>query len=136
MREICLINKGENIDKIKYRLSLTTIMNYEEYDMDNMKYFLIEDGSDDIVVVRNYNPFYLGNYNTSIEDLYLNGFTLVGNQEDGGIIYRLPSGIKYNVKPLETIEDIANKFNVTVDYIMEINNLNTNKLFVGQVLLI
>lgn len=41
---------------------------------------------------------------------------------------------KHVVKPTETIKDIALKFNVTEEYIKELNKIN--KIFIGQQLLI
>ena len=40
------------------------------------------------------------------------------------------------VAPLETLDDIAKRYNVTVDEIMKTNNLVTRKVFVGMQLLI
>ncbi len=40
------------------------------------------------------------------------------------------------VGPLETLYDIANKNHTTVEHIMRINNLSTDKVFVGMQLLL
>ena len=40
------------------------------------------------------------------------------------------------VGPLETLYDIASKNNTTVDHVMRINNLSTEKVFVGMQILL
>ena len=40
----------------------------------------------------------------------------------------------YNVKKGDTLYSIANTFNTTVDKIKKLNNLNTNTLYIGQIL--
>lgn len=40
----------------------------------------------------------------------------------------------YIVKPLDTLQSIANKFNKDIEYLVKINN--TNKVFIGQQLFI
>lgn len=43
---------------------------------------------------------------------------------------------KYVVRPLDTLEKIADRLGVTTNYIVNKNNLKTDKLFVGQILII
>ena len=65
------------------------------------------------------------------------GFEISGNPYAGKgetVILSKPKSIRYIVKPTDNLTDIANKFGVNVDDIVESNNLNTEKLFVGQVL--
>ena len=38
------------------------------------------------------------------------------------------------VKPMETLDDVANKYDVEVDTLMRLNNLNSKRLFIGQIL--
>lgn len=42
--------------------------------------------------------------------------------------------ITHHVKPAESIVDVAKKYNITIEKIMEDNNLNSSKLFIGQTL--
>lgn len=44
------------------------------------------------------------------------------------------SASEYVVKPLDTLEKISKKFNVEYSRLVQINNLSTTKLFIGQVL--
>lgn len=142
MKEICLINKGENINKALYTTSLNNVQQINDIKYINgHKYITTKEGNDDIMVVRNYNPYYIKKTKEriSILDEYANGFDVIGEHQAGEInivVLKKPSGIKYSVKPLETIIDIANKFGVEVDYIVESNKLNTTKLFVGQILIV
>lgn len=41
---------------------------------------------------------------------------------------------KHVVKPLETLETIAKKSNLSVEYIIKTNSLKTTNLFIGQIL--
>ena len=49
---------------------------------------------------------------------------------------RMPSVVVYFVKPGDTLWNIAKKFRSTVEYIMEVNNLNNEIIYPGQRLLI
>ena len=44
--------------------------------------------------------------------------------------------ITYFVRTGDTLNNIANKFNTTIDEIMRINNLNTTDVTIGQLLII
>ena len=50
------------------------------------------------------------------------------------IIISKPKSIRYIVKPLESLEEISNKFNIDKKIIMETNNLTSDRLFIGQIL--
>lgn len=53
-----------------------------------------------------------------------------------GDMFIVSSQEKYVVKPLDTLEKIASKYGVTTKYLMDKNNLKTNIVFVGQVLIV
>ena len=56
----------------------------------------------------------------------------------GDIIY-LPSDNQvrtYVIRTGDTLESIANRFNTTVENIMRINNLQTDDVTIGQILII
>ncbi len=44
------------------------------------------------------------------------------------------NGVEYVVKPLDTLQQIAKKFDVKKEDIIKINNLKSEKLFIGQIL--
>ena len=85
-------------------------------------------------------------YNTTVEELKrINGLTT--NILSIGQVLKLPSnesaespsvdeGISYTVKKGDSLYSIAKKYNVTIDEIKELNNLTSNLLSIGQVLLI
>lgn len=51
-----------------------------------------------------------------------------------GSDYKEPSWETYTVKSGDNLYNIARKYGVSVDYLMEINDLSTNSLSIGQVL--
>ena len=53
-----------------------------------------------------------------------------------GDVYIVHSSEKYIVKPLDTMDKIVANLGVNKEYIVQKNNLKTEKLFVGQILLI
>ena len=138
MREIYLLNNGDSIKKIEYELNMNNI----KLANDNVfghKYAILSDGLDDIILVKNYLPSYV--YKVKSEDNYLDilarGFKLDTNKTlntDDIIILKKPKSIRYIVSPLENLEDIAYKFGINKEDIKINNNLQTEKLFVGQIL--
>lgn len=142
MKEICIVNKGENSEKLIYSMSLNIKDKQEDYNKNfNFKYITLEQGSDDITIVRNYNPLHIRKIqeNETLLDIYANGFEINNSQDikEGDIVVlSRPEGLKYSVKPLETITDISKMFSISVEEIISKNNLETEKLFVGQILII
>ena len=141
MKEVCLVNQGENKNIINFSLGLDIKDNCnEEMILNNKKCLVLQEGSNDIVIIRNYNPYFIKKLINSetMLDVYAMGFEVIGNggSENNTIIIQKSRGVKYNVKPLETLDDIAKKFGVDKQYIVETNLIKTEKLFVGQILII
>lgn len=134
MREICLIQNGDNIKKLSYKFDLVGNYELEKKQFYNYKYIILKDGIEDIQIVRNYNPYILAK-NISQDILNSEGYCIVAKNKNNVVFYK-PTGIKYSVKPLELLSDIAEKFGISEEEIMSSNNLMTNKLFVGQILII
>ena len=70
-------------------------------------------------------------------DIMSRGYEIVGANgcEEGDILLiHKPKSIRYTVSPLDKLEDIAKKYGISKYDIMSSNNLNTDKLFVGQIL--
>lgn len=139
MREVYLMSKGESIEKIKKQYRLSDIDILHDIEILNSKCLELKHGSDDITIVRNYLPYieYIVKNEETVLDLMSRGFEVNVNcniSEGDLIILRRPRSIMHQVKPLETIDDIAKKYGVTVDYIMEVNYLTIEKLFIGQIL--
>ena len=128
---------SENINTIKYRLNLD-IKDTNVYSNQLFKYFVVEEGVPDITIVRNYNPYFIKQLeNDTILDIYAGGYNVIEEQSENNFrVIKKETGARYIVGPLERLEDIAQKFSVTKEYIMESNSLNTDKLFVGQILII
>ena len=132
MREICFVGKGENLKKISFRLGINSEIPLQKDLVYNNRYVILKEGTEDIQIVRNYNPYFIA-HNDCVNLLKDKGFTIVGVCSDK-VLYYQPSGVKYSVNPLETIEDISNRFGVSIEDIVFNNKLKTTKLFVGQVL--
>ena len=135
MKKICILNKGENIKKLEFSFN-NKFDNKTIYEGDLFfdRYVVIDNGSDDVVIVKNYNPFYIIKGDNLFEWNNLK-YSTVAEYENIAIIQK-PIGVKYVVKPLESLTDIANKMGVDEQFIIDTNKLKTNKLFVGQVLVI
>ena len=135
MNRICLINKGETIEKILY---LYNIDLSRDTNKDNLlgEYVILEgDLESDISIVENYQPYYIKDNTIENVNTFKNirykindcGNLIVANKE---------CGIKYSVKPMETIMDIARKFNIAKEEIVKRNKLSSDNLFIGQILVI
>ncbi len=138
MREVCLLNKGDSVDKVKYEYNLDVAIASSDKII-NQSYVALSNGAKDVIVVRNYHPFYVYKVKNgeNIFDIMSRGFDVgnVSQVEEGDIIIlSRPKSIRYIVKPLENIADLANRFGVTKQYLMEVNKLTTEKLFIGQIL--
>lgn len=138
MKEICFINNGENINKFKYL--------YNKYDLEvsNEKLFnnyftVVKDGDDDIIIVKNYSPIYLYNFNKndSVLDLMARGFNVLLDKEvceNELVVLTKQTNLKHIVKPLENLDKIANKYCIAKEEIIAMNNLKGENVFVGQIL--
>lgn len=136
MREIYFLRDGESKKNIN-------IMNDKNLVVPNDKlfgsrYVISNMGKDDITFVRNYFPLYEYTLKTDerVIDIMARGYSAIDNGEMCGesIILERPSANRYIVKPLDTIQSIAYRYNTSVDDIIDINHLKTQKLFVGQIL--
>lgn len=136
MKEVCLINCGENRRKAGYISGLSyDMMQGEEQTINGLRSVVVNSGSGDITIVRNYRPlFAFDTQKIALMDIYAMGYTIDGSENERWVVASRQEGIKYIVHPLEQLSDIAKKFDVTERYIMDANNLKTNRLFVGQVL--
>ena len=74
--------------------------------------------------------------NLSSDKLKLNQQLLIPKENDVNIDVPSIGGINYVVQKGDNLYSIANKYGVTIDQIKETNNLKTNTLQIGQVLLI
>lgn len=139
MKEIYLLNKGDSIEKAKHELSLTGEYNLSKDKIMGSNYIEINKGLDDVIIVKNYLPNYIYQVKKgeTVMDILSRGFSLDGVQtvNDGDlVVISKPKSIRYVVKPLETLEDISKIFGVDKEIIIETNDLQTSKLFVGQIL--
>ena len=108
----------------------------ENYVVEKNNGVLYGEGDDSIIFLENYvypEIKYLFNEN-EYKGLIEAGFELVPNNATVGdfAIIKRKVGVRYIVSPMETIEDIASKHSISVDSIIEKNNLKSKKLFIGQ----
>lgn len=138
MREVCLINCGENRRKAGYITGLSfDMMQGDDQIVNGMRSVVVKSGEEAVTIVRNYRPlFAFDTQKIALMDIYAMGYIIDGSEDDRWVVASRQEGIKYIVHPLEQLTDIAKKFDVTEQYIIDTNNLKTNKLFVGQVLFI
>ena len=138
MKKVCFVNNGENLDKIAFKLNIdtkdkmvisNTLLGY--------RYFILNDGNDDIIAVENYKPCFIRKIDDqeTLLDIYALGYDIIGDIGDVVVIQE-PSGVKYSVKPLDTLDKISQLFGTNKKDIIENNSLKTEKLFIGQMLII
>ena len=102
---------------------------------------VITAGNDDgVYYVKNFpkDLIYVISEGDNIDYLAKNG--IVVNEHDlvinNVIIQPNTFGRSYTVEPLDNLEKISNDFNISKEEIIRINKLKTEKLFVGQRLII
>jgi hypothetical protein len=135
MNRICLINKGETIGKIQYLYNINSAVNINKDNFLGEFVVLEGDSKSDISIVANYQPYYItDNTIENINALENMGYKI--NNCGSLIVANKECGIKYSVKPMETIVDIARKFNITKEEIVERNKLASDNLFIGQILVV
>lgn len=138
MKEICIVNNGENINKIKYMYNDNTLKQSNNK-IKGFNYVELKSGSDDIIIVKNYRPYFLYKMKDgeTLLDIVAKGFNVDSGDNvvaNDIVILSKPNSLRHVVKPLETLEKIASKYNISKVDIMTTNNLKTDKLFVGQIL--
>jgi len=139
MKEIYLLNKGDSVEKVKHELNLTGEYSISHEKVFGYNYVETKKGIDDIVIVKNYLPNYIYKVkkNETIMDILSRGFMVTGVENISAgdtIVLSKPKSIRYVVKPLETLEEISRNFGIDKETIMSINDLKSNKLFIGQIL--
>ena len=73
------------------------------------------------------------NYNTDINSILRNNPSI--DLYEGEVVKIVRNTKKIHVvKPIETLNSIAMKYNTTTDKLIKINNLKSTRLFVGQMI--
>lgn len=141
MKEICFVNKGENIKKLGYLLGVSDNSQIAQDKILDNRYIELQNGTNDIICVRNYLPYYIKTISedNTLLDIYASGYEVVGNNNvslGDKVVIRRITGVRYVVKPMEKLDEIAGNLDVDKQTIIDNNNLKTDKLFVGQILII
>ena len=101
----------------------------------------IYEGEENIYIVKKGDTLYsiAAANNTTVDELK-KANNLTSNILSTGQLLKIPSALlpesTYIVKKGDALYSIANKYNTTIDKIKDLNNLTTNLLSIGQVLLI
>jgi len=138
MKRVCFVNNGENLDKIGFKLNIDTKDKViSAHKLFEYKYFIINEGNDDIIIIDNYKPCFIKKIDdrVSVLDIYSLGYDVIGDLGEVVVIQE-PNGIKYTVKPLDTLDKISQLFGTNKNDIIENNSLKSEKLFIGQILII
>jgi len=83
----------------------------------------------------------IGDSLSDISDRFTN-FKMIRNNPnvdlyEGEIIKFIKHSNKlYIVKPMDTLGNIAKKYNTTIENLIDLNNLNSTRLFIGQSLIL
>ena len=139
MQKVYLLKQNESLEKIAkiYQknpkdliLSSKKLLNYN--------YVILENGTDDIILMDNYTPPRIHRVleDDTKESLQAKGFELSKEQieVDDIILLSKLEGKKHIVKPLETLDNIAYMYFTDKQDIINRNGLKTEKLFIGQIL--
>ncbi len=138
MKEVYLLSLGDTMEKVKLELGDGDYV-FGDKKILGKDNIVLQKGTDDIVVIKNYTPL----IKTTIKrgetpmDIMARGFEIVaktGENSGDMVILNKPRSIRYVVSPLETLDDISKKFQVSKSAIMSSNGLSSSKLFVGQIL--
>ncbi len=109
------------------------------YDEDLGFYRVVSEGRDDISVICNYPREMVWTINNTDDIKMLNacGYELEGEARVGDCVLAVKSHNKLHiVKPCETVSTLAKLYGITEAELIKQNELKTNKLFIGQTLVI
>lgn len=109
----------------------------EELNKENDKNFVYVPNADSgVYVVGNFNKEKLISVDNddNISELKKQ-YNLKGDIQAGDV-FLVNNTEKYVVQPLDTMEKICEKLGIDESYIIEKNNLKTDKLFIGQILMV
>ena len=151
MKIVHKVSAGDTLEKIadKYNVNLNELVKINDLtslSLDNINLIVIPQNESDFVVVKNLDKEFLYEVkkeNSEILKKILKNKLIIAdtssnsNYEDGDkIIFKNSEYKKYTVRPLDNLNMIAKNFGVSTDYLIKINNLKTNKVFIGQQLIV
>ena len=133
-----IINQFETLDDVakKFNVSVLKLKEYNNIVSDVPKTILIPENRDvgvRVVVNLKREFVYLGDANSVKQALKNNGF-ISSNYNDCVTLFKQPNNSVYVVKILDTLNSICEKFKLNKLDVIKLNNLKTDKLFVGQIL--
>ena len=139
MQKIYLLRENEPLEKIAkiFNQELSSIKKSANKIL-GYNYAILEDGANDIILIENYHPprIYKVLEGDTKESILSKGYEFQNEQieENDIILLTKIEGKKHIVRPLDTLENIANSYFIDKSDIIKRNNLKTEKLFIGQIL--
>ena len=111
---------------------------YDSFDFNKLQNFeVVENGSDDIYVIQNYPQRYLYSIdkNFDLQKLKYMGYDIIKGDplKDRVVLIEKNFTLFHTVKPCETLDIIAHKYNTTIGVLMQENHINS-QVFIGQIL--
>lgn len=152
MKIIHKVSTGDSIEKIaeQYKVNpneLIKINELQDYSLQGVHNLIIPKHDSDFVVIKNLDKEFLFEVKTDnkqalnhlLKEKYVVASTINNNvefEEGDKIIFKNSNHKSYVVKPLDTLQNIAKKFGVTKERLMEVNSLKSSRVFIGQKLIV
>jgi len=138
MQKIYLIKQQESASKVAvlYNMNVHQIKQGSRK-IEGHNFYALSGYDDGIYIIENYNqPFILRVQNQTKEQLTALGYEISQNEinKDDVVLLSLKNGKRHIVRPLEKLQEIANRYSVSINDIIKQNNLKTEKLYIGQIL--
>lgn len=137
MQKIHILYNNDSLEKVAlfYKKNKNDIV-LSENKFDGYPFFIIENGSDDVLLILNDNKKFCCKLsdNSQFEKIKDNYEVIAstGTKKGDYLLLKKSQNFIHIVKPKETIEELAEKYKTSIKEIVEINDLKTNKLFIGQ----
>lgn len=152
MKIIHKVSTGDSIEKIaeQYKVNPNELIKINElqgYSLQGVHHLIIPKHDSDFVVIKNLDKEFLFEVKTDnkqalnhlLKEKYVVASTINNNvefEEGDKIIFKNSNHKSYVVKPLDTLQNIAKKFGVTEERLMEVNSLKSSRVFIGQKLIV
>ena len=143
MQIVYLLKENEPKEKVAKicNVKTETLQFNNENKIIGYNYEIVKDSDEDFQIINNYfvPKIYEIKEDDSLESLQALGYEIIPNEKVNAndiVLLNKISGKRHVVKPLEKLNDIANMYYTSVNKIIKRNNLNSDKLFIGQILYI
>lgn len=109
-------------------------VNFDDFDWSKANYETITEGSDDIIIVKNYPQRYIYNINKDFDERDILGYKIVegDTNNDRVILIEKTESRIHVVQPGETLHTLSKKYNVSEESIKKGNKIK--EVFIGQMI--